>query len=98
MVKGTKPPDLAEAFMNLMLDPGVQQILAETTFTGVTNRKSRLSPTVEDRCACGPRTEKLRLFDLARSVDVRPQWTERLTIEVLPSFSPDCCAPAFALP
>jgi putative spermidine/putrescine transport system substrate-binding protein len=86
MVKGTKDQELAEAFLNVMLDPGVQTALAVTGFQGPTNKNVTLAPDVASHCSCGPRVARLRFFDVEKLVTNRPAWMERLTTEVLPEW------------
>jgi putative spermidine/putrescine transport system substrate-binding protein len=86
IVKGTAYPELAEAFLDLMLDPKIQEALSRETFQGTVNSKVKLSPAVAARCACGDRTQQLRFFDPAFIASVRPAWTERLTTDVLPQW------------
>ena len=86
IVKGTATPDLAEAFLNMMLDPKIQEALSRETYQGSVSSKVQLTPAVAARCACGPRTEQLRFFDPAFIASVRPAWTERLTTEVVPQW------------
>jgi putative spermidine/putrescine transport system substrate-binding protein len=86
VVKGTKKQDLAEAFLNLLLDPKVQEGVAEQTYQGPTNAKANLSEKIAARCAYGPRVQQLRFFDPVVFADNRPAWTERLNLEVVPSW------------
>ena len=86
VVKGTKNQELAEAFLNLMLDPKVQAGFAASTYSGTTNRKAELPESVRSRCACGARADQLRFFDPALFAARRPLWTERMNLEVVPSW------------
>ncbi len=86
IVKGTAYPDLAEAFLNLMLEPSIQEGLSRETYQGSVSSKVTLTSAVAARCACGARTRELRFFDPAFIASVRPAWTERLTTEVLPQW------------
>jgi putative spermidine/putrescine transport system substrate-binding protein len=86
VVKGTPRRELAEAFLDLMLDPAVQRALALETYQGPTNRTVRLEPAAMARCACGARVDQLRFFDVAPYVDARPGLIERLNTEVLPQW------------
>jgi len=87
MVKGTKNPELAEAFMNLMLDPKPQEGFAVETYQGSVNKTVKMTPAVAARCACGPKVETLRFFDPKFIMSVRPEWVERMNAEVLPNWS-----------
>jgi putative spermidine/putrescine transport system substrate-binding protein len=84
IVKGTKTPELAEAFIDMMLSPKVQEAFATETFQGPTNKSVQLSQAVRARCACGARIDQLRFFDPAVFADNRPVWTERLNTDVIP--------------
>jgi putative spermidine/putrescine transport system substrate-binding protein len=87
IVKGTKIPiDVSEAFLNLMIDPKVQEALAVKTFQGITNRTVKLSADEASKCTCGARLEQARFFDPVITVDNRALWTERLNTEVVPSW------------
>ncbi len=87
IVKGSAIPiDVAEAFINLMIAPRVQEALAVQTFQGITNRKVQLSAEAQARCTCGARVSDLRFFDPVLIADNRPKWTERLNTEVVPSW------------
>ncbi|HVV94453.1 MAG TPA: ABC transporter substrate-binding protein [Hyphomicrobiales bacterium] len=86
IVKGTKNQELAEAFLNLMIDPKVQEAFAVETFQGPTNTKVKLSDAAMAKCSCGARVEQLRFFDPELFARVRPAWTERLNIEVVPNW------------
>ena len=47
--------DLAEAFLNAMLDPRVQTSIANKTYQGPTNKKVSLAPEVASRSTYGDR-------------------------------------------
>jgi putative spermidine/putrescine transport system substrate-binding protein len=86
VVKNTRNQELAEAFLNLMLDPKVQASFAASTYSGTTNRKAVLPEAVRSRCACGARADQLRFFDPALFAARRAMWTERMNLEVVPSW------------
>jgi putative spermidine/putrescine transport system substrate-binding protein len=85
-VKGTKNQELAEVFLNLMLDPKVQASFAASTYSGTTNRKAELPEAVRSRCACGARVDQLRFFDPEVIAARRALWTERMNLEVVPNW------------
>jgi putative spermidine/putrescine transport system substrate-binding protein len=85
-VKGSKQKALAEAFMDVMLDPKVQEAFARGIYQGPTNSKVQLPADLVAKCSCGARVEQLRFFDPELSATVRPAWTERLNIEVAPNW------------
>ncbi len=86
VVKGTKQPELAEAFLNLMMDAKVQQDFATETYQGTVNKTVQLSPAAMARCSCGPRLGQLRFFDVAPIVDMRAALIERINTEVAPQW------------
>jgi putative spermidine/putrescine transport system substrate-binding protein len=86
VVKGTKNQELAEVFLNLMLDPKVQASFAASTYSGTTNRKAELPEAVRSRCACGARVDQLRFFDPEFIAARRALWTERMNLEVVPNW------------
>lgn len=86
IVKGTRNQELAEAFLNLMIDPKVQGAFAAATYQGPTNRKTELPEALISRCSCAPRIEKLRFFDPEIFAANRPLWTERMNLEVVPQW------------
>ncbi|MBO1074592.1 ABC transporter substrate-binding protein [Roseomonas marmotae] len=86
VVKGSKNQELAEAFLNLMLDPKVQASFAASTYSGTTNRKAVLPEAVRARCACGATVDQLRFFDPELFAAKRALWTERMNLEVVPNW------------
>jgi putative spermidine/putrescine transport system substrate-binding protein len=84
IVKGTKHQELAEAFLNLMMDATVQRAFATKTYQGTVNKTVQLSAAEQARCACGSRVSQLRFFDVAPVVDGRPALLERINTEVVP--------------
>jgi putative spermidine/putrescine transport system substrate-binding protein len=86
IVKGIKKQELAEAFLNLLIDPKVQEGVAKETYQGPTNAKVTLPAEVASRCAYGDRVKQLRFFDPVMFADNRAAWTERLNLEVVPAW------------
>lgn len=86
VVKGTKNQELAEAFLNLMLESKVQEAFARETFQGPTTKTVKLEPAAAARCACGSRVTQLRFFDPGVFATNRAAWTERMNLEVVPSW------------
>jgi putative spermidine/putrescine transport system substrate-binding protein len=86
IVKGTKNQELAEIFLNLMLEPSVQEPFAIETYQGPTNKNVKLSAAQMALCACGARVDQLRFFDPSLFADRRAAWTERLNTEVVPNW------------
>ncbi len=85
-VTGSKNPELIEAFLNLMLDPKVQESFAVQTFQGPTNKKVVLSAEAASKAAYGDKLKKIRFFDPVFAADMRPAWTERMNTEVVPAW------------
>jgi putative spermidine/putrescine transport system substrate-binding protein len=86
IVKGTQNKELCEVFLNMMLDPDVQENFAKATFQGPTNSKVSLSPDLAAKVSYGARLEQLRFFDPAFAAKNRAMWTERLNTEVVPNW------------
>ena len=86
IVKGTKNQELAEIFLNLMLEPSVQEPFAIETYQGPTNKNVKLSVAQMALCACGARVDQLLFFDPSLFADRRAAWTERLNTEVVPNW------------
>lgn len=84
MVKGTKNHELAEVFMDLLLDTEVQGDFASATFQGPSSNLVKLPAALAEKVAYGPRLAQLRFFDPQFGAKVRPMWTERLNTEVVP--------------
>jgi putative spermidine/putrescine transport system substrate-binding protein len=87
LVAGTKNKDLGAAFLNLTIDPKIQEVFAEKLFQGPTNKKVIPSAEVAAKMSYGEdKLKKIRFFDPAFCYQHRPEWTERLTTEVVPSW------------
>jgi len=87
LVAGTKNREIAQAFMNLMIDPKIQEAFAVRTFQGPTNKTLQLSADVAARMSYGPeKLKRIRFFDPVVSFENRPAWTERMTTEVVPAW------------
>jgi putative spermidine/putrescine transport system substrate-binding protein len=86
IVKGTQKQELAEVFLDIMLDPEVQGEFARTTFQGPTNSLVKLTDAEAARCSCGPNLEKIRIFDPEVMAKNRAIWTERMNTEVIPNW------------
>ena len=82
----SKNKDLAEAFIDAMLDPSVQEATANKIFMGPTNKKVQLAPEVASRVTYGDSLEKIRFFD-GRDIDSkRGAISEMLKTQVLPAW------------
>jgi putative spermidine/putrescine transport system substrate-binding protein len=87
VVAGTKNPELAQAFLNLMIDAGIQETFAIKTFQGPTNARVKLPADVAAKMSYGEdKLKRIRFFDPAFCYQNRPAWTERLTTEVVPEW------------
>jgi putative spermidine/putrescine transport system substrate-binding protein len=86
LVTGTKNRELSEAFINLMIDPGVQKAFSTSMYNGPTNQKVALSDSEIARCTCGAKPNQLRFIDPEFAAAQRPAWTERLNLEVVPQW------------
>ncbi len=85
--KASKNKALAEAFVNAMLDPGVQEAVANKTYQGPTNKKVKLKPEIAKRSTYGDRLKNIRFFD-GREIDKkRVAISEMLKTKVLPNWS-----------
>jgi putative spermidine/putrescine transport system substrate-binding protein len=82
----SKNKDLAEAFIDAMLDPSVQEATANKIYMGPTNKKVQLAPEVASRVTYGDSLEKIRFFD-GRDIDSkRGAISEMLKTQVLPAW------------
>lgn len=87
IVKGRANPDLAEYFLDVIMDPKVQVGLSRDLFQGPINSKVRLPAEVAAKCNCGANMANVRLFDPAPFAMRRPAWTERMKTEVVPNWA-----------
>lgn len=87
MVAGTRNREIAQVFMNLMIDPSVQETFAVKTFQGPTNKMTRVPAEIAAKMSYGDdKLKRVRFFDPVVCLDNRPAWTERLTTEVVPAW------------
>jgi putative spermidine/putrescine transport system substrate-binding protein len=86
IVKGAPNQELAEAYLNLLLDPEVQAGMAREIFNPPTNKLVKLAPPLADQILYGPRLQAVRWFD-AKFVNAnRARWLERINTEVVPKW------------
>ena len=64
----------------------IQKVIAAKTYYAPTNRKVVLTDSEAKRCPCGGKIDQIRFFDPEMLSSVRPAWTERLNIEVVPNW------------
>lgn len=86
IVKGTRSQELSELFLDLIADKKVQAGLAADSYVGPINTKTELSAEAKARCNCGAQPSQVRFFDPVMFAAMRPAWTERLNIEVVPNW------------
>jgi putative spermidine/putrescine transport system substrate-binding protein len=86
IVKGRPNLELAEFFLDTILTPKVQEGLAQDLYHAPINAKVELPAELKAKCNCGANVADLRFFDPAPFVALRPAWTERLNIEVVPNW------------
>jgi putative spermidine/putrescine transport system substrate-binding protein len=87
LVAGTKNRELAQAFLNLTIDPKLQATFAEAVFWGPTNKLVKPSAAVAAKMSYGEeKMKQIRFFDPVFWYENRPAWTERLTTEVVPEW------------
>lgn len=87
IVKGRSNLDLAEYFLDVIMDPNVQVGLSRDLFQGPINSKVKLPTDVASKCNCGANIADLRFFDPEPFVTLRPVWTERMKTEVMPNWA-----------
>jgi putative spermidine/putrescine transport system substrate-binding protein len=86
LVAGTPNKAVAQAFLNLMIDPKVQETFAVQTFQGPTNKTVQLPADIAAKMSYGDKLQHIRFFDPVFFNDNRAAWTERLTTEVVPEW------------
>lgn len=87
LVAGTKNREIAQAFLNLTIDPKMQSTFAEALYYGPTNKLVKPSAAVAAKMSYGAeKMAKIRFFDPVFWYENRPAWTERLTTEVVPEW------------
>jgi putative spermidine/putrescine transport system substrate-binding protein len=87
LVAGTKNREVAQAFLNLMIDAKIQETFATKTFQGPTNKRVQLADSVAAKMSYGEaKLKQIRFFDPVAWYEARPGWTERLNTEVVPEW------------
>jgi putative spermidine/putrescine transport system substrate-binding protein len=87
IVAGSKNRELAQAFLDLTIEPKIQAVFAEKVYQGPTNRKVEPTAAVAAKMSYGAeKLKKIRFFDPVQWYENRPAWTERLTTEVVPEW------------
>jgi putative spermidine/putrescine transport system substrate-binding protein len=86
IVKGAPNQELAEAYLNLMLDPEVQKNIAAQTFQGPSNARVKVGLPLSEQILYGPRLRHVRWFDAKFINDNKARWIERINTEVVPKW------------
>ena len=87
LVAGTKNREVAQVFLNLLIDPKIQAVFAEKLFQGPTNKRVEPPASVAARMSFGAeKLKKIRFFDPVFWYENRPAWTERMTTDVVPEW------------
>lgn len=76
VVKGAPHPELAQAFIDYLLTPGVQKTLASAKGNGPANKTVELSPDIAATVPYGERAQNLVKMDWATINQHRQQWTQ----------------------
>jgi putative spermidine/putrescine transport system substrate-binding protein len=82
IAKGTKRPDLAQAYLNVLLDPDIQAKVAATLFQGPTNKKAALTNDIA-RKYLDLGGLKLLPIDWNKLLDIQSSWVDRWNREML---------------
>ncbi|GHB23831.1 ABC transporter substrate-binding protein [Salinicola rhizosphaerae] len=75
LVKGTQHADLAQAFIDYLLTPDVQELLARKRGNGPTNRHVELPADLADKVPYGDRVSNLVTLDWDTVNQNRQEWT-----------------------
>ncbi|HVY14209.1 MAG TPA: ABC transporter substrate-binding protein, partial [Rhodopila sp.] len=80
LVAGTKNKEIAQAFLDLTIDPKLQAVFAEAVYWGPTNKLVKPTPAVAAKMSYGEaKMQQIRFFDPEFCYRNRPAWTERMT-------------------
>ena len=85
-VRNSRNAELANHFMNLLIDAKAQYAFATQDFQGTSNRTVKLTREQAQKCTCGAQVGDLRFFDPSFVANVRPKWIERMNTEVVPAW------------
>ncbi|MDR7523390.1 MAG: ABC transporter substrate-binding protein [Armatimonadota bacterium] len=86
IVKGAPNQELAEGYLNTLLDPEIQSRMAREIFNPPTNRLVKLDPPLSEQVVYGPRLQAVRWFDAKFINANRARWLERINTEVVPKW------------
>jgi putative spermidine/putrescine transport system substrate-binding protein len=84
IVKGAPNQELAEGYLNTLLDPEVQSRMAKEIFNPPTNKLVKVDPPLSEQIVYGPRLQAVRWFDAKFINANRARWLERINTEVVP--------------
>ena len=83
IAKGTKNKELAEKFVNFMLDENTQQQIAEILFEAPVNKDTVVDESIAQHMAYGQeKVDQLVLFDWSHINSVKSEWIERWNKEI----------------
>jgi len=83
ITKGTKNKELAEKFVNFMLDENTQKQIAEILFEAPTNKNAVVDESIAQHMAYGPeKVKQLVFFDWSYINSVKNEWIERWNKEI----------------
>ena len=82
VVKGGPQPELAQSFVNFLLSPSTQELLANTVYAGPLNRKAKLSDETRKIVVTSADLDKLVPLDWKTVTDNLGGWTERWNKEI----------------
>ncbi|WP_326641947.1 ABC transporter substrate-binding protein [Nonomuraea fuscirosea] len=74
--------DLAQKFVNTLLEPAAQKAMAESNFNGPTVKGVELDPALADKVVGQDRAAELRKLDWAAINENRSAWTDRWNKEI----------------
>jgi putative spermidine/putrescine transport system substrate-binding protein len=87
VVAGTDNQEMVEVLINVMLSPDIQRSVAYDALNAPALPTVELTEELADRLAVSAKNQdKVKWFDEAFSVEVRPGWTELMNARVAPSW------------
>ncbi|OFX28317.1 MAG: hypothetical protein A2Z07_04230 [Armatimonadetes bacterium RBG_16_67_12] len=86
IVKGAPNQEMAERYLNTLLDRDVQTQMAKEIFNPPTNKLVRLTPPLSEQVLYGTRLQAVRWFDAKFINTNRERWLERINTEVIPKW------------
>lgn len=87
VVAGTENQEMVERYMDLMLSPEGQILVATKAFNAPVRGDVEISDELAARLAVfGDSLDEVKWMDLEKAVPVRAEWTEKLNTEVAPAW------------